>query len=75
MIKSIEIENLRGIQNGKLEDFTPLTILVGPNSSGKSTVLDAMFLGCCSNASSLVTHFRNRGYYSPALKTGSDFHR
>ena len=60
MIKSIEIENLRGIQNGKLEDFTPLTILVGPNSSGKSTVLDAMYLGVCPNATNVLNHLRNR---------------
>ena len=45
MIRSVEISNFRGIQNGKLEDFTPLTILVGPNGCGKSTVLDALLLG------------------------------
>lgn len=45
MIQSIEIKNLRGIQEGKLEGFTPLTILVGPNGSGKSTLLDALLLG------------------------------
>jgi energy-coupling factor transporter ATP-binding protein EcfA2 len=44
MIKSIEIENFRGIQHGKLDGLTPLTILVGPNGCGKSTVLDALHL-------------------------------
>ncbi|HLK55449.1 MAG TPA: AAA family ATPase [Chthonomonadaceae bacterium] len=45
MIRSIEIKNLRGIQEGKLDDLTPLTILVGPNGCGKSTILDALLIG------------------------------
>lgn len=44
MIESIEIHKLRGIQSGKLEGLTPLTVLVGPNSSGKSTILDALLI-------------------------------
>ena len=42
MIRSVEIKNFRGIQDGKLEDLTPLVILVGPNGCGKSTILDAL---------------------------------
>lgn len=49
MIRSIEVTNLRGIQQGKLDDLTPLTILVGPNGSGKSTILDALLIGASSN--------------------------
>lgn len=45
MIDSIEISNLRGIESGKLEGLAPLTILTGPNASGKSTVLDALLIG------------------------------
>lgn len=45
MIESIEIKNLRGIREGKLEGLTPLTILVGPNGCGKSTILDALLIG------------------------------
>lgn len=44
VIESLEISNLRGIRTGKLEGLTPLTVLVGPNSSGKSTVLDALLI-------------------------------
>lgn len=45
MISSIEINNFRGIREGKLGNLTPLTILVGPNGCGKSSVLDAMLIG------------------------------
>lgn len=45
MISSIEISRFRGIREGKLEDLTPLVVLVGPNGCGKSTVLDALLIG------------------------------
>lgn len=44
MIRAIEIQRLRGIRTGRLEDLAPLTILVGPSGAGKSTVLDAMLI-------------------------------
>jgi predicted ATPase len=45
VITSLEISGLRGIREGKLDNLTPLTILVGPNGCGKSTVLDALLIG------------------------------
>ena len=45
MISSIEITRFRGIREGKLEDLTPLVVMVGPNGCGKSTVLDAVLVG------------------------------
>ncbi len=45
MIQSVKIERLRGIREGELNDLTPLTILVGGNGSGKSTVLEALYIG------------------------------
>lgn len=50
MITGIEIQRLRGIQQGKLEGFAPLTVLVGPNGCGKSTVLEAVLLGSSPQA-------------------------
>ena len=48
MIQSINIERLRGIREGEL-NLTPLTILVGSNGSGKSTVLEALYIGAHKN--------------------------
>ena len=44
VISSIEITRFRGIREGKLEDLTPLVVLVGPNGCGKSSVLDALLI-------------------------------
>ena len=49
VITSLEITRLRGIREGKLEDLTPLVVLVGPNACGKSTVLDALLIGASPN--------------------------
>lgn len=43
MIRKLKLENFKGIKNGELE-FAPLTILLGANNSGKTTVLEALFL-------------------------------
>ena len=44
MIRSVTIRDIRGIHEGRLDGLTPLVVLVGSNSSGKSTVLDAIAL-------------------------------
>ncbi len=41
MIRSIKIQNFRGIREGGLSDLAPMTLLMGPNNSGKSTCLEA----------------------------------
>ena len=41
-VRSVEIENFRGIEETRLEDCGELNVLVGRNNSGKSTILDAI---------------------------------
>jgi len=43
MIKTLELKNFRGIKEGKIE-LAPMTILIGPNNSGKTTILEALYL-------------------------------
>ena len=38
----IEIENFKGIATRQLIDLSPITLLFGPNSTGKSTILQAL---------------------------------
>jgi energy-coupling factor transporter ATP-binding protein EcfA2 len=43
-LKSITLENFRIFKDATTFEFKPLTILTGPNSSGKSTVVKALML-------------------------------
>ncbi len=68
MFESVAIENFRGIE--KLEvPLSPLTVLVGPNGVGKSSVLDAISLGGRLLGESVETLVRGRrqGLADPAL--------
>ena len=65
MITHLKIEGLRGIRTGQLDDLTPITILVGPNSSGKSTVLDALLLAAQPSLSSAIRSVLARRRHVP----------
>jgi len=41
-LKHIEIENFKGIGKPQAIDLKPITLLFGPNSAGKSTILQAL---------------------------------
>lgn len=43
MIERLRLENFKGIVQGEIE-LAPLTILLGANNSGKTTILEALFL-------------------------------
>ncbi len=44
MITSVQVKNLRGIREGNLEVLSRLTVLVGRNGSGKSSLLEASLI-------------------------------
>ncbi|MBL8679536.1 MAG: AAA family ATPase [Myxococcales bacterium] len=71
-IDRVEIERLRGVRHGVVDGLSPLSILVGPNNCGKSTVLEALVLSWMSWAApSNVPKFvrRRGGPIKDALKT------
>lgn len=43
LINRLQLTNFRGIREGSME-LSPITILLGSNNSGKSTMLEALFL-------------------------------
>ena len=43
MIRELALKNFRGVGEGRLELF-PMTVLLGANNSGKTTVLEALYL-------------------------------
>ncbi len=61
MFKALTIENFRGIPKLEINDFGMINLLVGQNSCGKTTILEALFLLIgASNAelSVRINHFR-----------------
>jgi len=42
MITAIEIENFKAFGNRQRIELKPITLLFGPNSAGKSTVIQAL---------------------------------
>ncbi len=49
MIESIKIRDFRGIEKGEISEFKKINLLVGPNNSGKSAVLEAIYLACTTS--------------------------
>lgn len=54
MIDAVTLSNLRGVVTGGLADLPPLTVLVGRNGAGKSTVLEALAIGGAHQPAVLV---------------------
>lgn len=47
-IESLKVQNFRALKDVEFRQITPLTVLLGPNGSGKTTVFDAFaFLSEC----------------------------
>ncbi|HOC20688.1 MAG TPA: AAA family ATPase [Anaerolineae bacterium] len=44
MIERLMMHRFRGIREGKLEDLAKVNLLVGPNNSGKTAVLEMLYL-------------------------------
>lgn len=60
MIESIHIRDFRGIRHGAIDRFRQLNILVGPNNSGKSAILEALYLAATASRQSTCTvRYRN----------------
>ncbi len=62
MFKRIIIDNFRGIKHIEIDQFQQINLLVGKNNSGKSTILEAIFLNIGAMNTDLplrINAFRN----------------
>lgn len=67
MFHTLEFENLRGVKHGKVEAIAPLSVFVGPNNSGKSTLLEGFHLAASAGlANTLVDVAERRGWCGEA---------
>lgn len=63
MIHSIGIEGFRGIRRGGLDKLFRLSVLLGPNNSGKSTCLEALWLTAATSLEQTALDLlRRRGW-------------
>jgi energy-coupling factor transporter ATP-binding protein EcfA2 len=61
-IRSIVITGFRGVRTGRVENLSALSVLVGPNNCGKSTVLEAIAaVGSASDARAAFELLLRRG--------------
>lgn len=44
MIRTIDLHNFKGIKDGEISGLGDINIFIGPNNSGKSTLLDSVYL-------------------------------
>jgi energy-coupling factor transporter ATP-binding protein EcfA2 len=61
MIRSIEIENFRCYRALKIENCAKLNVVVGDNGSGKTALLEAVFLALAASAEVSVRFRQQRG--------------
>jgi AAA domain, putative AbiEii toxin, Type IV TA system/AAA ATPase domain len=67
VITSVEVENLRGIREGKVEALSRLTVLVGRNGSGKSSLLEATLIAASPVPALMAGHVvQSRQQYNGA---------
>lgn len=70
-IEMLRVENYRALRSIELRDITPLTVLLGANGSGKSTVFDVFnFLSECF-ALGVRTAWDKRGRFRELRSRGS----
>ncbi|MDI6793905.1 MAG: AAA family ATPase [bacterium] len=46
MLQSLQVKGYRGIDGLKIDEMQQFNLLIGPNNSGKSSLLEALFLHC-----------------------------
>ena len=70
MIKDFEIENFRGIQSLKFEGFSNVNIFVGKPNTGKTSILEALYLYLSKDPRNLFSLSRSRGTDSEEILDG-----
>lgn len=62
MINSINIKNFRGIKNGILKNFGKINLIIGGNNTGKSALLESLYLSSTAKEKAILKDERNKKY-------------
>jgi len=86
-LRWLEIENYRGIRAARLENFGDINVIVGKNNTGKSTILESIYLNITAQDLDLIGNdpifliFKRRGVslhvplpYRKSLEIDDIFH-
>jgi len=68
MLKKLTIRNFKAIQDMTIE-FTPLTVLIGENGCGKSTILQALDLLYSVSSRDIHEYLREKGWKFEEIKS------
>jgi predicted ATPase len=71
MLKKLTIKNFKAIRDMTI-DFTPLTVLIGANSCGKSTVLQALDFLRSAATRDISEYLREKGWSSEEIKSNTE---
>lgn len=66
MIKSLEIKNFQCFESVSLSDLTRVNIITGANASGKSALLEALYLGARATGDAVLILNQTR-YWMPGI--------
>lgn len=74
MIERLVIHRFRGIREGMLDDLGKVNLLIGPNNSGKTAILEMLYLaGVSGRPSSLILESVQAGVYEATAPLRYDF--
>jgi hypothetical protein len=65
MLKSLEIEHFRGFKKLKITDLSRVNVITGPNTSGKTAILEAILLGLRAGPYAVTQINQQRGLPIP----------
>ncbi len=67
-LQRLNITNFRGVKSGLIEGLAPLSVFVGRNGQGKSTILEAAFIfATAPEVRTFVHAITRRGWSGPAM--------
>jgi hypothetical protein len=71
MIKNLELQNFKGFERLDLSGLKTLNVITGPNASGKTALLEALFVGtrALPQAITMLNDFRGINIF-PTVPTG-----
>jgi AAA15 family ATPase/GTPase len=72
MIKNVHIQNFRCFNQFEIEKFERINLFGGKNNSGKTSLLEALFIGCTPSPKTIITLRQIRGESTEFLKVASD---